>query len=278
MNEADALPAPEPAGVSVQEEASSEVKALNAAIDGEPGANKEDKPAEAKPEKTPEERERLRADRKISRLIQQRAELRAQLESFRAQVPSQNSGQRDTTAQAPSDTETLQLSRAELAALVQAEAKKIAPSLKQQEAEIERRSAVVQKLERELGREKFDALASDLDDVFGGLADQRGRPKPATDAIFEADDPKAIVEYLADPENADEAEAIGRMSGPAAGRAIAKIEQRLEAKNAKPAPSKAKPPLEPVRANGAPPALSLVGLSDKEFAERRRRQIAARRM
>ncbi len=52
-----------------------------------------------------------------------------------------------------------------------------------------------------MGRQKFDAYASDLDDAFGGLVGQDGKPKPATDAIFESEMPAALIEYLADPEN-----------------------------------------------------------------------------
>ena len=122
-----------------------------------------------------------------------------------------------------------------------------------QKAEIEQRAKVVQNLAKSWGAEKFDQIASELDDAFGGLADPQGKPKPATDAIFEADDPKALVEYLSDPEHADEAANIARMNAISAGRAIGKIEAKLAAMKAesKPQRSSAAAPLSAVRGAGA---------------------------
>lgn len=262
-------------------EASEEAKALNAAIDSEPGANSDDGSGEKKPEgeprkeKTPDERERIRLQRRIDRLLQQRGELRARLNDpqlTRQQIERNNEAQQ-------SDNETLSLSRQELQDLIDREARKLAPSIKQQEAVIERRAAIVQGLAKDWGKEKFDALASDLDDAFDGLTDRNGQPKPAADAIFEADDPRALIEYLADPDHADEAEAISRMSAVQAGRAIAKLETKLTAEKAKakPQPSRASPPIEDIRGQGGANTKRLADLSDAEFEKRRRQQIAARR-
>lgn len=208
--------------------------------------------AEKKPEKTPEQRERERMQRGIDRKTRQAAEARAEaaalrreLDHLRGSASAQNNAPQD-------DSEPVSLSRAELAEMVKREAEKLAPALKQETAEIERRRGVVESLSKDLGQERFDALAADLDEAIGGLADRSGKPRPATDAIFEADDPRAVIEYLADEENADEAEAIGRMSPVQAGRAIAKLEQKISAIKAqdKPKPSKAAPPLEPLRGQG----------------------------
>ena len=79
-------------------------------------------------------------------------------------------------------------------------------------------------------------------------------PKPATDAIFEADDPKAVIEFLTDPDNADEAERIARLSPLQAGKAIAKLEVKLaeDKAKAKPKASNAPRPIEAVRGGGVP--------------------------
>jgi hypothetical protein len=157
-----------------------------------------------------------------------------------------------TNRQPQDDSEPVSLSRAELDRLIKQEAAKLAPTIKQQEAEIEHRTGVIQGLAKTWGQEKFDTLASELDETFGGLADANGKPKPATDAIFEADDPAAVIEYLTDPDNAERAEAIGRMSAIQAGRAIAKLEAEIAAKRAdsKPRASKAPAPVESLRASG----------------------------
>jgi hypothetical protein len=196
-----------------------------------------------KPEKTPEQRELDRARRKIDRLVRQREELRAVLQ----QRPVS-----DTNHTEQDDGESLTLSKAELQRVIKAEAEKLAPTMQAQKAEIEHRQKVVQTLAKSWGQEKFDQIASDLDDAFGGLADQRGAPKPATDAIFEADDPKALVEYLSDPEHAEEAANIARMNAISAGRAIGKIEAKLAAMKAesKPQRSSAAAPLSAVRGAG----------------------------
>jgi len=258
----ETLPAP------VVPDASPETKALNAVIDAEEGANKDEpKAEEPKKEKTPDERERVRLQRKIDRLLQQRGELRARLSDKQL---TREPEERDNDAP-QSDTDTLSLSRQELQALIDKEARKLAPTIKQQEAEIEHRRAVVIGLAKDWGQEKFDAYASDLDDAFDGLADAKGRAKPATDAIFESDDPRALIEYLADPDHADEAEALGRMSAVQAGRAIAKLEATLATKKAKdkPQPSKAPAPIEEIRGQGRA-SKSPANMTDAEYAKWRK--------
>jgi hypothetical protein len=231
-------------------------------------ANRSDEPAAAesesqeaggevkaveKKEKTPEQREIERARRKIDRLVAQREQLRAQLgQSSPAQQPPRG----DTNDPSQVADEKVTLSQAALQKLIREEAEKLAPVLTKQNAEIEHRQEIVQELAKEWGQEKFDAYASDLEDAFGGLADHNGKPKPATDAIFESEMPAALIEYLADPDNADEAEALSRMSASQAGRAIAKLEDKVAAKKAaekakaKPEPSKAAAPIENVRGGG----------------------------
>lgn len=255
-----------------------EVGGQSAALPETP-AQEPPKQDEAKAEKTPEqiENERLarelkRAERRIGNLTRRYYQAQSQ------QVANTQPPSREQTDAQQADDEPVQLSRAELQRLINEEAKKLAPSVSQEQAEMERRRATVEGLAKTWGQEKFDSYAAELDDAFGGLTDSHGRPKPATDAIFEAEAPHALIEYLADPENAAEAEAIGRMGAVQAGRAIAKLELKLAAQkaDAKPQPSKAPAPLESDRGRGtADPDPSQ--MTDAQFAAWRRKQIAARR-
>lgn len=214
---------------------------------GEKGEQAADKPAEEpKKEKTPEEREIARLRRRVDNLTRR---------LYQGQQP-QNLQQQpigDTNRAQEADSEALSLSRAELQRLVEQEARRLAPTISEQQAAIEHRRTVVEKLSSELGSEKFDALASELDEAFDGLKDAQGRPKPAADAIFDAEDPRALIEYLADPDNAAESAALSRMGPLQAGRAIAKLELKLAAKKAeaKPQPSKAAPVIEPIKGGGS---------------------------
>ena len=199
---------------------------------------------ESKPEKTPEQREIDRLRKSTARLTRQREEARAALAYARSQETTQQ--------QANDDGETLSLTRAELEEFVRKQAEQIAPTIQQQKAQAEQRKAVVDGLLSDLGESGFNELANNLDDAFNGLQDQSGQMKPALEAVFYSDDPKAVIKYLGDPENMEEAEAISMMNPAQAGRAIAKIELKLEAEksNAKPKPSNASKPLEAVKGGG----------------------------
>ncbi len=215
------------------------------------GEHKTETPEQqAKREKTAEEREITRLQKRVDRLTKRLYQGSSQ--NDHAQDLRRNEIG-DTNRSAQADSDTLSLSRAELAEMVRQEAERLAPTITQQAAQIEHRKSVVESLAKTWGQAKFDEIASDLDDALGGLADRSGKPKPATDAIFEADDPSALVEYLADPDNAAEAAAIARMSPIQVGRAVAKLEQKLAGAKAatKPQPSKAAAPLEPVRGGGS---------------------------
>ena len=204
-----------------------------------------------KKEKTAEEREIARLRRRVDNLTRTKYELASRLE--RTDVASTRGGSEQQTADQPADDEPVQLSKRELEALIDRRAKELAPTITQANAEIERRRETVEKLATTWGQEKFDALAADLDDAFGGLADPTGKPKAVTEAIFESDNPQALIEYFADPDNAAEAQSIARMTHVQAGRAIARLEAQLSAKAAeeKPKPSNAPRPIESDRARGS---------------------------
>lgn len=239
-----------PAAVAGDQATTDQLANAKPETEGQADQEGEPKNEQAKPEKTPEQRERERMQRGIDRKTRQAAEARAEAEQLRQELSRlRGEGGGAKNPQPQDEDDTVSLSRAELAEMVKSEAAKLAPTLKQQQAEMEHRTSVVEKLAKDLGQERFDALASDLDEALGGLADRSGKPKPATDAIFEADDPKAVIEYLADPDNDAEAEAIGRMSAVQAGRAIAKLELKLAEAKAKDKPqrSKAPEPIEPAR-------------------------------
>lgn len=216
-------------------------------VKAEEGEKKEDPP---KKEKTPEEKEIARLRRRVDNLT------RRLYQSGANDQRLQSGAIERTNQDQQADSEELRLTRAELQKLIDQRARELAPTLKQQSDEIESRRKVVEKLSESWGQEKFDQLASDLDDAFGGLADRSGKPKPATDAIFEADDPAALIEYLADPENSDEAEALSRMNPIQAGRAVAKLEAKVAAKRAeqkaadKPKRSNAPAPVESAKSGG----------------------------
>jgi hypothetical protein len=229
---------------------------------------------EEKPEKTPEQREIERLRKGIDRKTRQREQARAETEMLRQQLagltPRQIARDNQDTAD---DSQPLSLTRAELAEYVKSEAQRLAPTLAEQRSEEQRRQGVLSSLAKTWGQDKFDEIAGDLDAAFDGLKTAGGGPKPAIEAVFESDDPAKIIEYLADPEHADEAEAISRMSAAQAGRAIARLESKIASD--KPQVSKAPKPIEAVRGAG-PVAKDPSRMTDKEFAAWRREQIKAR--
>jgi hypothetical protein len=220
-------------------------------------------------------KQRRNLERRVNALQRKIGFYEAQIQQNPQQL--QNRAVSDTNDALHDDDGRVTLSRQEIAQLIEAEARKLAPAVKERDAVIEQRTRVIEKLASELGREKFDAVAADLDAALDGLRDSRGNPKPAADAIFEADDPKSVVEYLADPDNAAEAAALARANPIQAGKLVAKLEAKLQAKQTKPAPSKAPTPIEAARGQGRS---SFEGyspnMSDAEFIAWRRSQIKQR--
>lgn len=246
---------PAATGDAANEHAADPTKTTTPAAEGTPAEGSTGEPA--KKEKTPEERERARMQRRIDNLTARYHRTAAELERVTTARPGSGEQLTDRSIAAhndgqQADNEPLSLTRAQLRKLIEDEAHKLAPTISQQETEVERRRSIVTGLETELGKEKFDALAADLDDAFDGLLDAHKRPKPAFDAIVESDDARALIEYLADPDHADEAKALARMSPLQAGRAVAKLETKLATikVQAKPQASKVADPIEAVRGSG----------------------------
>lgn len=258
MNVETALPTASEATASGQPEGADQLANQTANEGGQDnasdadGANEGEGEKKPKPEKTEEQRRIDKLQRGIDRRTRREAEARAQLALANAEIERLRGSATSRENSSQQDDEPLTLSRAELEEMVNSRAKQLAPTLRQEAAEIEHRTKVIEGLAKNLGQERFDELAADLDENLGGLQ-RNGKPTAATEAIFAADDPQAVIEYLADPDNADEAEAIGRMDAVRAGRAIAKLEGKLEQskREAKPQRSKAPEPVEPGKGGGA---------------------------
>lgn len=213
----------------------------------------EEKPAEDAPQAETEDQEKIpgfvkkkmrNLERSLRHALQKRGELEERLRATENRGSVNYQSEQD-------DSEPVSLTRAELDRMVREEAKRLAPALKDQESVMERRAKVAEGLAKTWGQDGFNQRAQDLDAAFNGLTVGKD-PKPAVDAIFEADDAAAVIDYLTDPDNADEADAISRMGAVQAGRAIAKLESKLaEAKKAGgPKPSKAPAPIEADRGRG----------------------------
>lgn len=222
-----------------------------------------DKPADDKPAKTPEQREIERLRRGFSRKVERLGRLEAELDHYRRLTPAQVGA--DNRAQA-GDSETLTLSRAEIQRLIEQEARTKAPEVAKKLAQDEQFKSAASSLKQSLG-DQFEELTGELAEVFTA---------PRQLDVLQAENPAALIRYLTDPDNADEAESIAAMSHFAAGRAIAKLEAKLAAAaSAKPQASKAPAPLEPVKGSG-PVTKSLSDLPFDEFVKARNKQLGRR--
>lgn len=186
------------------------------------------------------ERDNAKKQRVIDKRTAKNYQLRAQIEQGGL---TNNPIARNNGATAD-DSEVLSLTRAEFEAQSLARAKQLAPTLSRQALEVEQQTKVIRSLQESLGgQEKFVQITDELADVF----DEQKQL-----AVLEADDPAALLKYLTDPDNADEAEEIGKLGPIAAGRRLAKIEAKLaDTPKPKPQVSKAPDPLTPVKAKGS---------------------------
>lgn len=223
-----------------------EVKAEEVTKEAEAPAETGETDKTDKPEKKEEwwEKELRKKQRRIDNLTRRLYERPADLTP--RQIEGTNQVQQD-------DSEPLSLSRAEFERLATERARQLAPVIAETSAAIERRTGVYRSLETELGADKFADLSRELEDAIDGLKLPNGRPKPIVDAIFDSESPRAVLEYLADPDHADEADTLSRMNPLQLGRAMAKLETKLAAKKAeeKPQPSKAAAVVEPIKAAGS---------------------------
>lgn len=199
------------------------------------------------PEAT-EEAPKTAAELRVEELEREKKRLQRGIDRKTRQLSDERARAEYRTQEKVDDNETVTLTRAEIQRMVNDEAVKLAPTMKDEYVETERRTAVVDSLAKVWGQEKFNDISSDLEDSFNGLT-ANGAIKPSVEAIFESENPQAVIEYFADPKNIDEAEAFSKLSAARAGREIVKLEQKLAAKP-KPQVSKAPAPLEAIKGAG----------------------------
>ena len=196
---------------------------------------------EDKPERHPLEKELAKERRRISRLVEQREISRAEASQLRKQLarlnqPNLQSQRAADDGGTEEDQDTIRIPRAELP--------KLAERLKSEAAQRDELQKAVTGMRKALG------------DDFQRVTDELAEVLPSADlqfAVAASEAPAELARYLTDPDNADEAERITRMSPLQAGRAIARIEAKLSAQPEKPQPSKAPKPVEPVRGSGSAP-------------------------
>lgn len=210
-----------------------------------------------------------RTEKKLNAVYAQRQEARERARALEERL-LRPQPINDTNGTEADDSDRVSLSRAELQAMIEREAKQLAPKITEQQAEIERRKSAARGLLEELGPEKYQELTDDLADLL-----------PSADSqllILETDSPRALIEYLTDPEHEAETKAIAKLSPYQQGLKLGQLAAQLKAKRSrdKPLPSKAPAPIEPVKSQGDASRKPLALLDGKEFAERRRQQIAAR--
>lgn len=195
-----------------------------------------DKP-EGKDE-NPLEKQLKREQRRIQNLTRQKYELQAKLEQLSSLAPNTQKADNQGIVD---DSDTLSLSKAELQRLIDQKAKELAPTIKAKEdGEAEIREKAIS-LRKTLG-DRFEELTGDLATVFDHDRQM---------LVLDADNPAALIEYLTDPDNADEADRIARLPANRAAFAMARIEAKLT-NTAKPKPqiSKVAAPIEQVRGGG----------------------------
>lgn len=219
---------------------------------------------EQKPERTPAERELAKATRRINNLVRQREEARARAQQLETEFQRLRPVA-DTASIQEGDEVTL--TRDQLKQLVQEHAKRIAPEISSQAAQQKELVAAASKLQKELGSD-WQAVTEDLASLMGDDLQL---------AVLSADAPAELARYLTDPDNSDEAEAIGRMSPIQAGRAFAKIEAKLAAKQTASKPrSNAASPLESIRSGGKGFSDFNSIANDQQWYEARRKALSGR--
>lgn len=237
------------------------------AAPNESQAQEVEKPEEPKPEDRSKKLENA-LSRKRQQLADERAEkaaLRRENEELRtrltrAPIVSDNGG-------AETDSDLISLPRAKFEQAVEERAKSLAPTLAEQ-AEAERsRGAAARSAATELGHEKWLELTDDLAAIL---------PAEHQLSILDTEAPAALVQYLTDPENEEEARRIARMNPYRAGAAMDRLAQKLASKP-KPQPSKAAAPVEAVKASGTATGGLQPGMSYEQFVKRRNEQIRARK-
>lgn len=233
----------------------------------DPETVQEDSTDEPKAEKPEDEHQATirRMERRIAKLTASKYQTAAQAEQ--AQRQAEEMRQRLAQYEQGTDQPQQQIRPEDVIAL----ADRIA------EAKAERQKVVgtVQSVLKE-GRdlEGFDAACNAVNSEIPFYT-QQGDPTPFLRVVLECDAPAKVLHYLGT--HLDEAEELGSMTPTQAARRIARIEDRL-GRVEEPKPTSAPKPIAPVSgAGGSGINKEPSAMSDREFAEWRRRQIAQRR-
>ena len=194
-----------------------------------------EKPKEEKPEAIKALERELAKERRRNQALSRRTHAaEAEAQQLRVRPNLQNEPTGDKTS-GDEDPDIVRIPRAELP--------KLAERLKSEAVQRDELQKAVSTMRKGLG--------DDFQDVTDTLANDIGFSADLQFAVAASEAPAELARYLIDPDNADEAERIARMSPYQAGRALAKIEAKLaEPEKEKPQPSKAASPLQPVRGSG----------------------------
>lgn len=233
----------------------SEGEAEEAAPEGEPDA----------PDAKALAKQLAKQQKRIDTLFGQRQEARERARQLEQQLQLRAQSIGATNGTDAEDSGRLSLTQAELQEMIAREAKRLAPVVKDETDLEQRRSTAARALREELGAEKFQALTDDLSDHLSAEAQL---------LVLETESPRALIEYLTDPDHEAEAKSLSRMSPYQQGMKLGQLAEKLARK--RPQRSEAPAPIEPVKPSGSAGPKPLALLSDAEFAKRRREQIAAR--
>lgn len=230
----------------------------------------EEKPAEPTEAEKELARNLAKERRRNQAIVRRMHEAEQAVAEFRSRL--HNPAIADINQPEQDDSEAKSYTAAQLRDLVRQEAEKLAPQITKQQATESRLQQAAAKAAEELGERKFSELTNDLATILAGPQQLR---------VLATDRPADVIQYLVDPDNAAEADALREMDDFDFGRAMARIETKAKAfvakANAAPQPSNAPRPLEAVRGQGAVDK-DPSQMTDKEFAAWRQRQIAQRRV
>lgn len=207
---------------------------------------------EAKVEKTAEQKELERLRRQLTKRDRTQGKLYQELESLREQQRSAQMTDEEKPTKA--EVDPVKLAR-EIATI---------------ERVTEKANAVAKDGNKRFT--DFNEALSTLREEAGDLFDKRGMPTPVGEAILEADDPAALIQFLG--ANDDLAAELHGLSPTALGRRIARFEAQMKAEpKAKPA-SKAAEPIAPLKGTANATVKSLEQMSQAEYEAHRKKQGA----
>lgn len=226
------------------------------------GEGKGEQPGAAggKPKLTPEQRIQFGLQKRVGRLTNERATLKAENEQLRAQLASQQ----------PQPEE--------------GEGEEQKPHLTEQDVERRARELAAQRVEQQrltglvestlaagtkAYPKEFDGLVAVVDDAIGGFADRNNKITPIGAAILESEKPHELIHHLA--ENPELAEELAALPPARQIRRIAQIEIEM-GEASQPRASSAPKPIPASRSSGGSVQKDPAKMSDKEWYEERQKK------